>query len=121
MSPQMEDYYFELTFREQSMMVDYFYLYQISNPISNASYGSCYHFTGFYTTTDSSAPVIHILTFILANMLACIFHLSLYDKILLFPFRACCRTTVTSTPTAAYPVNRFPIDLYPIVHTIQWF
>ena len=43
------------------------------------------------------------------NMLACIFHLALHDRILLFPLWACCRIPVTSTPTATYPVNRLPI------------
>ena len=70
-----------------------------------------WHYTRFVTTTDSSAPVMHILTFILAYMLARIFHFPLHDRILLFPFRACCHTPVTSTPAAVYPINRFPIDL----------
>ena len=41
--------------------------------------------------------------------LACIFHLTLHGRTLLFPLWACCRIPVTSTPTATYPVNRFPI------------
>ena len=69
-----------------------------------------WHYISFNTTTNSSAPAMHILTFILANMLACIFHLTLHDRILLFPLWACCRIPVTSTPAATYPVNRFPID-----------
>ena len=44
-------------------------------------------------------------------MLACIFRLSLHARILLFPFQACRRIPVTSTPTATSPINRFSTDL----------
>ena len=69
------------------------------------------HYTSFITTTNSSAPVMYILTFMLADLSARIFHLPLHDRILPFPFWACCHTPVTSTPAAVYPVNRFPINL----------
>ena len=68
-----------------------------------------WHYIRFNATTNSSAPVMHILTFMFANVLACIFHLTLHDRTLLFPLWAYYRIPVTSTPTATHPVNRFPI------------
>lgn len=79
-----------------------------------------WHYISFNTITNSSASTMHILTFMPTNMLACIFHLTLHDGILFFPLWACCRSPVTSTPAATYPINRFPIDFsrYPHKTTV---